>query len=410
MSRMSNNSKQGVRRLRKWVLGVALGVCAASAAPVPQVMAGELDRNRVQSQKLPDAVRQTMNRETSGSSDIAYYRDEANGWFVQYTLPSGLRVESKVKKDGTVAKTRRTAKQPKLREAEAKREFRRLKDAHWGKNDGRVWDELTEALEEARQDLEEERAKLAGERQQFEADRRRAQEYWRDAQRRREEEAQRDRARRLDGRDYDDHFGSRRYGRAYLDDMPSDARRAIRDQTRDAEDVEYYRFTKNGRDYYGAQFTTSAGRRLEVTTDEDGRTTDRVVVSDYAGARRDVRDRDFEYDRGRGWDRDRSRLTRERLPRDVREALDDQTYGATDVDYYRLTEDGRTLYAARYTTSGGRRIEARADESGRLANRVELYDPSDSRGFNGDNRGYTGTGGTDSRGDALRFDTRERRY
>ena len=361
--------RSNLNTVRRWTLALAIGICAA--APLPGALAENV---RIGSAKLPDNVRQTMDRESSGSRDVDYYKDE-NNFTVHHTLPSGLRISTRVRRDGKVVRSQLLKSQPVLREREARREFARYRDQlasrevrQWTPDDGR-------AFEEGLRDLQEDREQLAAERQHLEAERQRK---W---DRRREEEARHDRARRLDDRDYDDYFGSRRFdGRLDERNLPSDVRRALRDATREAQDAEYCRYAKGGRDFYCVQFTTPAGRRVEVTADEEGRLVDRVLVTDYAGAHGDIRSRDDEYDRGQGWHRSRVRTNRERLPRDARDALDEQTLGASDVDYYRIDDAGRTVYAARYTTAGGRRIESRADERGRSVGRVELYDPSDRPG------------------------------
>jgi hypothetical protein len=336
--------------------------------------------DRVSPGDIPREARAALERDTRGAREVQYYKTETGTYVAHFTLPNGLRLETRVRRDGSGAVVTPTRNQPDLSKREAERAFDQYVAARKGAPEPRLSE-----VERAR--LEADRAKAEAARARDEADRarrealgsREAVERQRAALLRREEEAREDRARRLEERDSADFYGGRTYRAVEIDTAPFEVRRTLRDLSRNGSNVDYYAFRKRGDFYYAVQYTTPGGRRVEVLTNEDGRVIDRVELADWELPSRDIRDRDNAWDRDRGWDRDRDRISRYWIPGEARTALDDLIAGGHEVDFYRIRLDGRTLYAARYTDFRGRRVEARVTSRGDVVETVRLYEPAVSR-------------------------------
>src|SRR5204862_8357255 len=75
--------------------------------------AARADGERVRPDRIPGPAGDILQHEAAGSREVQYYRSD-DGFFVHYTLPNGLRLETKVNRDGTRVVTTPTANQPEL--------------------------------------------------------------------------------------------------------------------------------------------------------------------------------------------------------------------------------------------------------------------------------------------------------
>jgi hypothetical protein len=329
------------RKTAAQAIGFAICITAA-------VSLARANDDRVDRRKLPEGVRVLFDREVDAAAgkDAQFYKTDHGEFFVHFTLPNGLRLEMKVRKDGGFINVEPTKNQPDLRKEDVKRYF----DHYVAEREGRRHVEVEHVkVVEVRPDIRY--------RPEDEAAYRAAVDRARDAQRLRDEEAAHDRARRMSEREAAEFYADRRFERLDLARTTYGAGSALRDASRDGTDVEYYRFTKAGAPFYAAKYTTPRGRRVEVIVDEVGQPVDRIELYDRPLVRADIHDRDIAWDRDHRWDR--QEMNRLWLPDRARAALDDQTLGSTDVDYFRYVEAGRTYYAARFTTVSGRRLDCR---------------------------------------------------
>lgn len=370
---MTTNGQFAARAKRTWVVAW-VAACLGLAALLPRAARAEDDNERVRPEEVPRVPRAVLERESAESRRRVFYRGEQGQFLVHHTLPSGLRLETRVRRDGSILRIKPTAVQRDVdprhvgrlfAEYTAKREHRELTDAE-------------------RRQIAEDLARIEAERHAAEAEAARARAAAEREARAREEAAAHERARRMSEREAAEWFGGRRYERVAFDDLPGHVRRALREESRDTTDVEFYAFRRAGDIFYATQFTTGTGRRVEVLVNEDGRVIDRVEVWERPAPGRDVRDRDAAWDRDRGWDRDRERVSRFSVPAEARVTLDELLGGYRDVEYYRLRLDNRTVYAARYTTDRGRRMESRVSGTGVLIETVRLYDWPDVRDYDRD--------------------------
>ena len=292
-------------------------------------------------------------------------------------MRGGLRLETKVRRDGSGLETAPTEHQPEV----ARRDVRRVFDRYVAERQREA--ELQAAAERAaaeraaadraaakraaaeRARWEAEHAARAevrdAERQCLEAEAaRRTVERERELEQARAAEAERDRARRLSEREAAEFYAARRYERAEWDRMPDRVRRSFREYAGELRDPEYYSY-RTGRDlFYVTRYTTSGGRRVEIITDAEGRLVDRIEVSDRPPPVVEVRERDVTWDREHGWDRGRERVSRHWIPAEARRALDETARAAGT-----RTTSASSARGGRSTPPGTRRRRAGASRRAR---------------------------------------------
>ncbi len=75
---------------------------------------------------------------------------------------------------------------------------------------------------------------------------------------------------------------------------------------------------------------------------------------------------------------DREKTTLDKFPKGVKESLEDQTAGCHDIEYYRLKEDGKTLYETIFTTGGGNRWDLVEEEDGHIVRKRHVSGPGNT--------------------------------
>jgi hypothetical protein len=351
------------RHLFRWTLALIIGVGMASP------LSALADPKRISRGDLPDAARATLNPHTRVATDVVYYADD-NAFWANYTIASGLRLETRVRYNGEVIETTPTKTQPKFSREQVKVEFQRYRDERRRRGDDR------DPRDEQRQ-------------QQI----------------RRLKEAE---TRGADLRDFRDFgmvsqvFTATTYGRVDFTGLPREVRRTLENERVDpgserAGAPRYYHAEQGGRAFYGVHYTNRDGRRLELTLNDAGRVIDRIDLAERLVTRDrdwrdvgrwhpdDLRDRDWDRDRyvgGRDWVGDGTedrgllfhRVRFDDLPRAVRDTMTRFTKDAEDLFYQQQRRDGRTYYSVHYTPRDGRRVYVRLDEQGHVVRGPELSD------------------------------------
>src|SRR4051794_9125804 len=102
-------------------------VAAFAAVLLAVGPAARADGERVRPDRIPSPAGDILQREAAGAREVQYYRSD-DGYFVHFTLPNGLRLETKVSRDGGRVTTSPTANQPELSRAETRRAFERYEE------------------------------------------------------------------------------------------------------------------------------------------------------------------------------------------------------------------------------------------------------------------------------------------
>jgi hypothetical protein len=164
------------------------------------------------------------------------------------------------------------------------------------------------------------------------------------------------------------------FKKTQIDDVPREARDAIKNQTKDKKDVEVFtRHMDDGQDQYTA-FYMDDGKRMEFRVDKNGKVTSAAhETREQPGDKDKDHDVDKKKDHSsssadarKDYEREASRL--DQFPKPAQDALmkELQTAKAPDGDYFRLRQQGDDIYSMFYTPQGGQRQEVRVDKNGKL--------------------------------------------
>lgn len=331
---------------------------------------------------LPFEPHFVVSAETRDARDVAIYAvDQGDKFLVRYTLPTGLRVEMRVRPDGTVGVWQRAENQP-LGNAAAKELFAKEETAFRRRADRYVVDLRREIAERERREAARREAEL----------------------RRRIREASQV-------------FSARNFQQVRNEEMPFAVRNAIRDEflnarldARDRErwaTAEYYTFVRNdggrfGRDetVYAVHYDSIDRHRIESLYGREGQPLGRIDLTDRAGG---IEGGGWGWRQpvdgpiggpiggpvggpvGGDWGQPRW-IAPDRLPREARAALERETRGQGGTEFYEYRDRTRVMYAIRFRNDRGRLYETRCDELGRILDTVALDDqgrPIDPRAGGG---------------------------
>jgi hypothetical protein len=137
--------------------------------------------------------------------------------------------------------------------------------------------------------------------------------------------------------------------------VPERVRTAMDAQTRGAREAQYFQQLRDGRTFYGVEWTAADGRRMWLRTDATGNTVAGPVVAET----------------GRAAVNERAAIPaaagveREAIPAAVQATITTRTQGGRNVETVRRTEGGRTVYFTTWTDASGDSHQMRLDEQGR---------------------------------------------
>jgi hypothetical protein len=164
------------------------------------------------------------------------------------------------------------------------------------------------------------------------------------------------------------------------DDMPKDVRHAADDQTKGAKDVSYQRQIRDGKTFYGVQYTKD-GKRYEVRLDEKGK----VVDGPHAARDQDKSGTGSSKSGDKDGDVEYHRISERDVAREIpKPALDELTRhvpkDAHDLIYQRQIRDGQRFYSVHYTTKDNKEMFVRVEDNGKLAVGPTLSDKQEGTG------------------------------
>jgi hypothetical protein len=177
-----------------------------------------------------------------------------------------------------------------------------------------------------------------------------------------------------------------------IDNIPREARDAIRDKTKDKQDVQVFtRRMSDGETQY-TTFFMDDGRRMEMRVDKDGnvvspahetrvqpgdKDADKNDDKNKSGAKNDSKRDDNKNDdtadadvaRTKDWKREPEPL--KNLPENVQATMKKEleAAGSKDGDYFRLRRDGDDTFSMFFAPEGGKRQELRVDKKGDVIGR-----------------------------------------
>jgi hypothetical protein len=163
------------------------------------------------------------------------------------------------------------------------------------------------------------------------------------------------------------------FKKTQIDDVPREARDAIKDQTKDKKDVEVFtRHMDDGQDQYTA-FYMDDGKRMEFRVDKNGKVTSAAhETREQPGDKDKDHDKDKKHDSSASADADkdyhRESTSLSEIPKPAQEALNKelQSSKAKEGDYFRLRRQGDDIYSMFYTPDGGQSREVRVDRNGKV--------------------------------------------
>jgi hypothetical protein len=173
------------------------------------------------------------------------------------------------------------------------------------------------------------------------------------------------------------------FKKTQIDDIPREARDAIKDQTKNKKDVEVFARHMDGGETQYTAFYMDDGKRMEFRVDKDGK-----VTSAAHETREQPGDKDRDHDKDRDKDKkhddnkkhdssasadadkeyNRESTSLSDIPKPAQDALNKelQSAKAKEGDYFRLRQQGDDIYSMFYTPDGGQRREVRVDKNGKV--------------------------------------------
>jgi len=175
------------------------------------------------------------------------------------------------------------------------------------------------------------------------------------------------------------------FKKTQIDNIPREARDAIRDKTKNKENVQVYKRRMSDGETQYTTFFMDDGKRMEMRVDKDGN-----VVSPAHETRQQPADNDNDNDKNKGdakndnakdkdddadavrtkdWKREPEHLNK--LPDNVQATMKKEldAAGSKDGDYFRLRRDGDDTFSMFFTPEGGKRQELRVDKKGDVIGR-----------------------------------------
>jgi len=173
------------------------------------------------------------------------------------------------------------------------------------------------------------------------------------------------------------------FKKTQIDDIPREARDAIKDQTKNKKDVEVFARHMDGGETQYTAFYMDDGKRMEFRVDKNGK-----VTSAAHETREQPGDKDRDHDKDRDKDKkhddkkhdsssasadadkdyNRESTSLSDMPKPAQDALNKQLQSAKakEGDYFRLRQQGDDIYSMFYTPEGGQREEVRVDKTGKV--------------------------------------------
>lgn len=168
------------------------------------------------------------------------------------------------------------------------------------------------------------------------------------------------------------------FKKTQIDDIPREARDAIKDQTKGKDSVEVFARHMDGGETQYTAFYMDDGKRMEFRVDKDGKVTSpahetREQPGDKEKDKKDKdkdKDKDSKHDASADSDKayQRESTSLAEIPKPAQDALNKelQTAKAKDGDYFRLRQKGDDIYSMFYTPEGGQAREVRVDKDGKV--------------------------------------------
>ncbi len=367
--------KMEKKRFATFALSMALGLGAIA----PFAMAKE---DVVKLDKVPKAPRKEIEKETKGASEVEVYQIDQEGhdkevFMVHYTGTDGKRMEIRVTEGGKLIAKGETrhqrAKDAEMQLASAKTDAERA--------------QIQAAIEAKRE---------ADDKAQFEAYK--AQQAALIAA---HPAAVNSATPVVPGhapmtmKDLSEEYNATSRTRVTAAALPAGVKATLDKETLGTSEVDYFKYVVDGKTFYSSHYTTGAGRRIVCRVDETGKLLGKnelvgtAATGDAAAVGSTGASGTTLVPPNNGTPAAPAVVTTPKmatpapvvpsgkieaaaLPAAVKAELDKETLGTTDIEYYKTTADGKTVYSAHYTTSGKRRMVAEMSDAGKLLDKKEL--------------------------------------
>jgi len=132
--------------------------------------------------------------------------------------------------------------------------------------------------------------------------------------------------------------------------LPPGARKTFDMETIGTTDIDYYKYTVEGRLFYSAHYTTDAGRRIVCRVDQNGKLLGKNELKPVSSATVE------EHAVGG--------LHLDQLPKSIQETMQRETAGGKDLAYYKITRGDKLFYTVHYTTPQNQRYDLWLDPEG----------------------------------------------
>jgi hypothetical protein len=197
--------------------------------------------------------------------------------------------------------------------------------------------------------------------------------------------------------------------REQLNNMPEKARKVLRAETQNAQNVDYFRVKDEAQDrnIFGATFTNADGKNMDLRVDRQGNVISRTDLTAQAAATAAAQQpapaqpaptpapapapapapgtaqapttpapaptaptASAEQEAPKSGDPVYRRLQATELPQNIRTVLDREAQNASDVKYYRTKYRGKMAYEVKFTDAGGTEKGVYVNDAGEVVNRV----------------------------------------
>jgi hypothetical protein len=194
--------------------------------------------------------------------------------------------------------------------------------------------------------------------------------------------------------------------REQLNNMPEKARKVLRAETQNAQDVDYFRVKGENQDrnIFGATFTNAEGKNMDLRVDRQGNVISRTDLTAQAAATAAAQQpapaqpaptpapapapapgtaqapttpapaptaptASADQEAPKSGDPVYRRLQATELPQNIRTVLDREAQNATDVKYYRTKYRGKMAYEVKFTDAAGTEKGVYVNDAGEVVNR-----------------------------------------
>jgi hypothetical protein len=153
-------------------------------------------------------------------------------------------------------------------------------------------------------------------------------------------------------------YNSKDLRRVPAAELPPGVRKTFDMETIGTTDVDYYKYTVDGKLFYSAHYNTDAGRRIICRVDQYGKLLGKSELKAVSAAPAPVAEHAV------------GGLHLEQMPPNIQATMTTETQGSKDKAYYKITRGDAVFYTVHYTTPENRRYDLWLDPEGHVVSHL----------------------------------------